>query len=168
MYSLLLSTLLTLAAVTPDGGTVAVKGQRFLAEVARTPEEHARGLMYRKSLERDRCMFFVYDEDGYHAIWMKNCLISLDVVWVKEDGTVAETAENVPPCSPLRGDNCPNYGGEAPSRHFIEFPAGTLKRLGLRKGDRIGWDLKLADGSSVKGGAMPRETPKAKSRKGKG
>lgn len=164
MYPLLFSTLLTFAALTPDGGTVALKGQRFLAEVARTPQEQARGLMYRKSLERDRCMFFLYEEDGYHSIWMKNCLISLDVVWLKADGTVVETAENVPPCSPLRGDDCPTYGGTAPARHFVEFPAGTLKRLGLHKGDHLAWDLKLADGSTAAGGSMPKEAPKAKPR----
>ena len=166
MYSLLLSTLLTLAAVTPDGGTVAVKGQRFLAEVARTPEEHARGLMYRKSLERDRCMFFVYDEDGYHAIWMKNCLISLDVVWVDAAGSVVELAEKVPPCSPLRGDDCPSYGGNVDARHFVEFPAGTIRRLALKKGDRLGWKLSFSDGQTVTGGAQgPAPAPTRKGRR---
>ena len=33
-------------------------------------------------------MIFLYDQDGSHRIWMKNCLIALDVVWIKADGTV--------------------------------------------------------------------------------
>jgi hypothetical protein len=40
-----------------------------------------------------------------------------------------------------------------PSRYFIEFPVGTFKRLGIRKGDRLGWDLTLDDGTRLKGGA---------------
>jgi len=84
------------AAVVPDGGTVVAKGQKFLAEVARTPQEQALGLMRRQSLAKDRCMIFIYPEDGSRSIWMKNCLISLDVAWVKEDGTVVETVEKVP------------------------------------------------------------------------
>jgi uncharacterized membrane protein (UPF0127 family) len=83
---------------------------------------------------------------------MKNCLIALDVVWIKEDGTVVETSERTPPCSPLMGDDCPTYGGTVSARDFVEFPAGTLQRLGLRKGDRLGWSLDLSEGGKVVGG----------------
>ncbi|MDR2697495.1 MAG: DUF192 domain-containing protein [Holophagales bacterium] len=151
-----------------DGGFVVVKGKRFLAEVARTPAEHARGLMYRQYLKSDRCMFFVYEEDSYHSIWMKNCLISLDVAWISADGVVLEIAENVPPCSPLRGDDCPSYGGSMLSRHFVEFPAETFKRIGLKIGDKIGWDLKFSNGESSKGGlpiAEKSPSPPAKTNK---
>ena len=153
MTPLLLSLLLAASPGTTDGGIVVAKGHRFLAEVARTPEEQERGLMYRQSLASDRCMFFLYGEDGNHRIWMKNCLIALDVVWIKADGTVVETSEDTPPCSPLLGNDCPVYGGTVPARHFIEFPAGTLKRIGLHRGDRLGWKLGLADGEKVVGGA---------------
>ena len=153
MTPILLSLLLAVTPGSPDGGLVVAKGQKFLAEVARTQQEQMRGLMYRQSLARDRCMIFLYDEDGEHRIWMKNCLISLDVVWVREDGTVVETSENTPPCSPVRGDDCPTYGGTVPARHFIEFPAGTLRRIGLHRGDHLGWNLTLSDGQRVVGGA---------------
>jgi uncharacterized membrane protein (UPF0127 family) len=156
--------------VAVDGGSVVAKGVRFHAEVARTPAEHARGLMYRQYLKSDRCMFFVYEEEDYHSIWMKNCYIALDVAWVSEDGTVVEVAENVPPCSPMRGDDCPTYGGNTPSRHFIEFQTGTLRRVGLKVGDRVSWDLKFSDGGSLKGGHEAKEKkadqPQAKTGKG--
>ena len=149
----LLGSLSSIAVFGAGSGTVAVKGHRFLAEVAATPLEQQKGLMYRQSLGKDRCMIFVYGEDGSHSIWMKNCLISLDVVWISADGKIVEMAEKVPPCSPMRGDDCPAYGGTVPARHFIEFAVGTIKRIGLKKGDRIGWDLKLDDGTPVVGGA---------------
>lgn len=164
MTPFLLSLVLAAAPGVPDGGTVVAKGQRFLAEVARTPQEQALGLMRRQSLAKDRCMIFIYPEEGNRSIWMKNCLISLDVAWVKEDGTIVETAEAVPPCSPMRGDDCPTYGGMVVSRHFVEFPTGTFKRLGLRKGDRLGWSLVLNDGSSVTSGAPVPPEP-ARNRK---
>lgn len=162
MTPLLLTLLLAAAPGVTDGGIVMAKGHRFLAEVARTPQEQARGLMYRQSLAKDRCMIFIYDEDGNHAIWMKNCLISLDVVWVKEDGTVVETSEHTPPCSPIRGDDCPTYGGTVAARHFVEFPVGTLARIGLRKGDRLGWNLLLSGGQKVVGGP---QAPQGKSKR---
>ena len=156
---LILATLLSLPLLAGGGGTVAFRQTAFLAEVAATEPEKAKGLMYRQSLAKDRCMFFVYGEEGNHAIWMKNCLIALDVAWVDAEGKVVEIAEHVPPCSPMRGDDCPTYGGTMPSRYFIEFPVGTFKHLGLKKGDRLGWDLTLDDGRGLRGGAP---LPKAK------
>jgi len=158
---LLLAILLSLPLLAGGGGTVAFKQHTFLAEVAVTPQETGKGLMYRQSLAKDRCMFFVYGEDGYRPIYMKNCLIALDVVWVDAEGRVVELVERVPPCSPMRGEDCPTYGGLVPARHFVEFQAGTIKRLGLKKGDRLGWDLTLDDGRPVRGGApLPRAKKK--------
>jgi len=158
---MLFVALLSLPLLAGGGGTVALRQSSFMAEVAVTPQETSKGLMYRQSLAKDRCMFFVYGEDGYHSVWMKNCLIALDVVWIDAEGRVVEFAEHIPPCSPMRGEDCPTYGGTVPARHFIEFPAGTFKRLGLKKGDRLGWDLKLDDGQVVRGGmAMPKAKKK--------
>lgn len=171
MRAKLLSLLLALPALLPlqaaDGGMLVAKGQRFLAEVARTDQEKARGLMYRQSLAKDRCMVFLYDTDGYHAIWMKNCLIALDVAWTDRNGVIVELAEQVPPCSPMRGGDCPNYGGTVESRYFIEFAAGTFKRLGLKKGDKLGWDLNLDNGQHVKVGAAVPDGPPTAGAKGK-
>ena len=151
-----LGLLMSMSLLAANGGTVTIKGQRFQAEVARTDAQKAKGLMHRASLPKDVCMIFLYDEDGHHSIWMKNCLISLDVAWVRADGTVVETAEAVPPCSPLRGNDCPTYGGTVSSRYFIEFGSGTFKRLGIKKGDKVAWELKLDDGTEIKGGASAK------------
>lgn len=159
MLNILAALLLSVSQATPgaDGGMVFAKGKTFLAEVARTPQEQARGLMYRQTFKPDRAMFFIYSEDGPRPIWMKNCLISLDVVWIDAEGAIVEIAEHCPPCSPMRGDDCPNYGGKVESRHFVEFAAGTVKRLGLKKGDRLGWDLAFVDGTRASGGLKVAE-----------
>ncbi len=165
MRRLLTASLIALSSVSAHaggGGQVAAKGQAFLAEVAVTDAEHARGLMYRQALPKDRCMIFLYPEEGLHPIWMKNCLIALDIAWVSADGTVVETAEQVPPLSPMfRGSEAdiPTYGGSVTARHFVEFAAGTFRRIGLKKGDRLGWDLVLDNGTVVKGGAPSGKKP---------
>lgn len=157
----LLAILLSLPLAAAGGGTVVYKTTTFLAEVAATPAEQEKGLMYRQNLARDRCMFFAYGQDGYHGIWMKNCLIALDVAWVDAEGRVVEIVEHAPPCSPMLGNDCPTYGGSVPARHFVEFSAGTFRRLGLKKGDRLGWDLTLDDGRRIQGGApVPRSKRK--------
>jgi uncharacterized protein len=167
----LISCLIGLSAFSVQaggGGQVTAKGQAFLAEVAATDAERARGLMYRQALAKDRCMFFVYAEDGVHPIWMKNCLIALDVAWIAQDGTIVELAEQVPPVSSMyRGSDAdiPTYGGHAVARHFVEFAAGTFRRIGLKKGDRLGWELTLDDGTTVKGGAVGKKPAKKPAKK---
>ena len=149
---MLLTALFSLPLLAGGGGTVVFKQTSFLAEVAATEPEKAKGLMYRQSLAKDRCMIFLGGEDTALPIRTKGNLIALDVAWIDAEGRVVETAEHVPPCSPMRGDDCPAYGGAIPARHFIEFPGGTFKRLGLKKGDRLGWELTLDDGRAFHGG----------------
>jgi len=162
----LLPLLLALSPLLAGGGgTLSLKGQTFLAEVASTDGEKAKGLMYRSHLAADRCMVFLYEDDGYHGIWMKNCLIALDVIWVDASGKIVEVVEKAPPCSPMLGNNCPTYGGTVPARYFVEFPVGTFKRLGLKVGDTVAWELKLDDGTVVRLGAMPKEKAKPVRRK---
>src|SRR5437879_10662025 len=57
-------------------------------EVAATPAERERGLMYRTSLAEGRGMLFVFDADGNQSFWMKNTLIPLDLLFIARDGTV--------------------------------------------------------------------------------
>ena len=61
------------------GGTVAFKQTAFMAEVAATDQEKAKGLMYRQSLAKDRCMFFVYGEEGYLRVAFHGFHIDEDV-----------------------------------------------------------------------------------------
>ncbi len=165
MRLLLAPLLLVLPLLAGGKGTVSVKGQKFTAEVAFTSAEKAQGLMERANLPLDRCMVFIYDQDDYHPIWMKNCLIALDVAWLDAQGKVIELLEKVPPCSPMLGNDCPTYGGTVPGRYFVEFPVGTFKRIGLKKGDGMSWELKLDDGRMLKLGTLPAASVKPTKKK---
>jgi uncharacterized membrane protein (UPF0127 family) len=106
-----------------------------LSEVMRTPEDHARGMMYRHHFPDDRLMLFMYSKDGAHRIWMKNCRFPLDVAWLDSAGRVVDSILNAPPC---KAEPCPIYGTKAPTRYFIEGTAGWLARYGVEKGTVIG------------------------------
>lgn len=146
-------------------GKVLAGGRIFDAEVALTPAERAWGLMERteKDFPADRCMFFIGEEDGHQPFWMKNCRIALDLIWIDREGRVVEIVENAPPASPLVQSDAAirTYGGKVPSRHVVEFRAGTVKALRLRAKDRIGWMLKPEGGVTLKGG-LPIEGKPAK------
>jgi uncharacterized membrane protein (UPF0127 family) len=66
---------------------------------------------------------------------MKNCKVSLDVLWLDADHRILHIEHGLPPC-PDEGD-CPGTAPLLPSRYVIEFAAGTAKAQGLKVGDPI-------------------------------
>ena len=74
------------------------KGQRVTiqAEVSDDPEERALGLMNRKKIDKNKGMLFVYQFPSAPKFWMKNTLISLDILFSSYDGRIIKIFENVP------------------------------------------------------------------------
>ena len=110
------------------------KGQIFQLEIASTPEQWVRGLMFRKSLPENSGMLFMYPREDYYAIWMKNCFIPLDLIWLDSKGRVIYIVENAPPC---KKEPCPVYEPMMKARFVIELKSGSVKKLHLKLGDRI-------------------------------
>jgi uncharacterized membrane protein (UPF0127 family) len=113
----------------PDGKVV-------LAETAVRPEELAKGLMYRDSLAPNRGMLFFHTAESFYPYWMKNCKISLDMIWMDEGRRIVEIAANVPPCPPDT-ENCPSYGGHEKAMYVLELGGGQAAKHALRKGQRL-------------------------------
>lgn len=103
----------------------------FRVEVARTPPQLGRGLMYRDSLAPDAGMIFLYPEVAPGAMWMKNTLISLDMLFIGGDARIQEVVADTVPLSETI------IMPRSPVRAVLEVPAGTASRLGVRPGDRV-------------------------------
>ena len=111
-----------------------ILGDRAIGlEVAKTPQEQATGLMFRTELPDDRGMFFPIEPARNVRFWMKNVLIELDMIFLRE-GVVQAIIPNVPPCL---SETCPNYGPDVPVDGVIELRGGRAAQLGLKVGDRI-------------------------------
>jgi uncharacterized membrane protein (UPF0127 family) len=111
----------------PDGDSVT-------AELAVTPEERARGLMYRKKLEFDQGMLFVFDKEGIRSFWMKNMVIPLDLLWLDRDKRIVHIEQNVPPCEQ---EPCPTYASQIPAMFVLELKAGSAEKRKLKILDRL-------------------------------
>jgi len=114
------------AVIRGPGGAVEVS-----IEVAATPAERERGLMYRSSLADGRGMLFVFDEDRNHSFWMKNTLIPLDMLFIARDGTVVGIHANATPLSTA------NIAVGKPSRYVLEVPGGWAARHGIAAGTQV-------------------------------
>jgi uncharacterized membrane protein (UPF0127 family) len=103
----------------------------FEVEVARDDATRAQGLMYRRSLGADRGMLFDFKRVEPVSMWMQNTYVSLDMLFIRPDGTIARVAQNT---EPLSTRTIPS--GE-PVLAVLEVVAGTAARLGIKSGDKV-------------------------------
>ena len=103
-------------------------------DVANDPEEQSRGLMFRKSMEWNNGMLFVFEDVKYLSFWMKNTYIPLDMIFVDKDLRIVDIKEDVQPC-PLQEDICPSYPSKQPAKYVLEVNAGFIQQNGIRVGD---------------------------------
>jgi hypothetical protein len=115
-------------------GKVCFKNNCFEVELSITNEEQMLGLMFRKSLDINRGMLFVFKEEGGHSFWMKNTLIPLDIIWINRNKEVVFISVNTQPC---KEDPCPSVKPSKKAKYVLEINAGISKEIGLKVGDRL-------------------------------
>lgn len=116
------------AAVFPSGAA-------FRLEIAADETSRARGYMFRDVVGPDEGMLFVFDRSDRYPFWMKNCKVSLDIIWLDADHRVVEIAHDQPPCAPE--GPCPNIFPMRAARYVLEVAGGTARREGLARGARV-------------------------------
>lgn len=107
---------------------------RLDVEIARTREQRSRGLMFRTSFEADSGMIFLYDSPREVSMWMKNTILSLDMLFIAEDGRITRIVANT---TPMSETTIPSRG---PVLAVLELLAGAAKRLAIKPGDHIRLD----------------------------
>ena len=119
--------------VIPLTVTSGDKVHVFKVEVARTAQQQARGLMFRTAMGADEGMLFPMDPPRGASFWMRNTVISLDLIFVGVDGRISNIAANAVPYdeSPLRSAGLVTA--------VLELNGGRAAELGLKAGDKVSW-----------------------------
>jgi uncharacterized membrane protein (UPF0127 family) len=102
-------------------------------EIADTPETQIKGLMGRRSMDHTHGMLFVFETVKPQIFLMKNTPMSLDIIFVGENGCVINIAENTTPMS----DKI--YRSQGPIKYVVEVTAGFVKHFKIDKGICIKW-----------------------------
>ncbi|MBC7151947.1 MAG: DUF192 domain-containing protein [Rhizobium sp.] len=100
-------------------------------EWAITPEQREHGLMFRKELGDDRGMIFDFGTVREVMMWMKNTPLSLDMVFIGEDGRVKRVASRTTPFSEAI------VGSGEPVRYVLEIRGGRAAALGIGEGAAV-------------------------------
>jgi len=99
--------------------------------VAQTPDQRAQGLMRIEQLDEHEGMIFLYERTANISMWMKNTIISLDMLFIAADATVASIHTDAVPMS----EDIIHSGTAVAA--VLELNAGSAERFGIRPGDRI-------------------------------
>lgn len=103
----------------------------FEVELALTPADRERGLMFRESMAPDKGMLFDFGRPQPIQMWMKDTKLPLDMVFIGADGRVKGVAADTVPYSEAI------IASPGPVRAVLELNAGTAKGLGIGAGDRV-------------------------------
>lgn len=101
-----------------------------MAELATTPEERSKGLMYRESLCEDCGMLFVYGDNVTGGFWMKNTKIPLSIAFIAENGTILDIQQMEPETLDIHKPG-------VPYRYALEVNQGFYEDNSIQEGDRV-------------------------------
>lgn len=101
------------------------------AQVARSPEQRAIGLMFRQEMPANEGMLFVYEEAATQCFWMKNTLLPLTAAFLADDGTVVNLADMQP-------QTLHSHCSAKPVRYVLEMHQGWFAKRAIRPGFKLG------------------------------
>ncbi|AEI65964.1 DUF192 domain-containing protein [Corallococcus macrosporus] len=104
---------------------------RVEVEIAATADALQRGMMWRTELAEGKGMLFLFPYERVQGFWMKNTLISLDMIFITSDMRVAGIVSRAEP----RSRATRSVG--APSQYVLEVPGGWTEKVGIRKGSAV-------------------------------
>jgi uncharacterized membrane protein (UPF0127 family) len=108
--------------------------QTVRAEVARTQIEQIRGLSFRKQLDPDAGMLFLFNQQGIYSFWMKDTFIPLEIIWMNNQ-KVVDIKQLATPST----NDIPRYTPQSEANAILEIPANQAKAYNIQIGSQLVW-----------------------------
>jgi hypothetical protein len=102
-------------------------------ELADNYYKRMQGLMYRKEMAENQGMFFIFEIEDEQSFWMKNTILSLDILYVNVNREIVKIYKNTKPFST---ESLPSL---KPALYVVEVNAGYTDKYGIKEGDKISW-----------------------------
>jgi len=112
------------------GRTLVIGDETLTVEIASTPEERARGLMYRDSLGPKEGMLFVFPREEKAVFWMKNTPLPLSIAFIDERGVITEIQDMEPFDTTL-------HISRLPAKYALEVKQGWFRERGIGPGQKV-------------------------------
>jgi len=109
-------------------------GKTINIEIANTPKTREAGLMNRRELLKDAGMLFIFDREETRNFWMKNTLISLDMIFLNKDKEVVYIIKSAEPCTK---EPCLVYNSKYPAKYVLEVNSGFVEENNIQIGEKL-------------------------------
>jgi len=110
---------------------LTISGHAVTAEVAKTPEQRERGLMYRFTLPNGRGMLFVFDQPQQLSFWMKNTPAPLSIAFIDAHGTILNIRDMAP------NDETTLHRSQGDALYALEVREGWFTEQGIKAGAMV-------------------------------
>lgn len=90
--------------------------------------------MWRKKLDSDKGMLFIFPVEDIHCFWMKNTFIPLDIIWIDKEKKVVFISKNTQPNAMGRS---PVIDPKVKATYVLEINGGISDEIGLKIGDKV-------------------------------
>jgi len=111
---------------TPSGQSAV-----FSVLIADTPRKMQKGLMFVDYMPDDNGMIFLYPEERETYFWMKNTLISLDIMFFDKNNELIHIEHSAVP-----HDESPR-GPKDPICSVVEINGGLAKKMNITLGSKL-------------------------------
>ena len=115
-----------------SSGTIETK---IDIQIAQTEFDRELGLMFRKSMNENQGMLFIFPDVQVRNFWMRNTEIPLDMIFINDAEMILNIAKNTTPYS----DN--SYSSSGPAKYVLEVNGGYADRYKISAGDKVKWTL---------------------------
>jgi uncharacterized membrane protein (UPF0127 family) len=102
-------------------------------EIADNEDERMLGLMYRQELGPLQGMLFLFPYEEVQSFWMKNTLLSLDIMFINSRREIVTIHQHTAPRTEQ------SYSSFRPAQYVVEVNAGFAERHGIMPGDKVQW-----------------------------
>jgi len=102
-------------------------------EIADNDYERQLGLMNRNSMNENEGMLFIFPLERMQSFWMRNTLISLDIIFVNKNKEIVTIHQNTKILS------AQSYPSTALSLYVVEVAGGFTNKNNIVVGDKIYW-----------------------------
>lgn len=124
--------------ITFPKGTLTISGHKLRVEIAETPAQHERGLMFRQKLPEGEGMIFIFEDQAPRAFWMKNTFVNLSIGYFDQNKTLVDIQDMKAVGSIMETPE--SYPSRGAAQYALEVPQGWFARKKIKIGAKF--DLK--------------------------
>ncbi len=111
---------------------VSFSNVSFNVEIIESEKEKRKGLSGREFLNEKEGVLFIYDNENYYGIWMKEMLFPIDIIWIDKNLIVIDVKGNVYP------ETYPKiFYPQKPSMYILEINSGLIEKYEIEVGDKV-------------------------------